>query len=279
MSLTAIIDADTLIYQAALQAEHEHRWTDGIWTYHADEVEAEHALGAAIGALVETVGASDYRLVLTDMARNWHLDVLPTYKGNRKGTRRPLLRRHLWDWVQQAFPERTFMRPGLEGDDVGGILLTHPKIIPGDRILVSIDKDMKTLPGRHYNQGKELFFDINEEEADWWHMHQTITGDTTDGYAGCPGCGPTVATALCNAPALQVPYEHTVKSGPRKGETETRYREEPTDDLWAAVSSLYAAKGLSEEVALQQARVARICRWQDYDYELKKVKLWTPRQK
>jgi hypothetical protein len=274
--LTAIVDADVLIYQAALQVEHEHRWDDGIWTYHANEKDGEHALRFAIDAIVETVGGTDFVLPLTDLDRNWRLDVLPTYKGNRKGTRRPLLRRHLWDWVQREYANKAYMRPGLEGDDVFGILMTHPTLIPGEKIGVSIDKDMKTIPGRHYNQGKGIFFDINEEEADWWHMHQTITGDTTDGYSGCPGAGPDAADEMCNEPHILVPYEHALRSGPRKGTFETRYRKEPTDDLWSGVVSLYASKGLSEEVALTQARVARICRHTDYDYNKRKVKLWHP---
>lgn len=274
--LTAIIDADVLIYQSALQVEHEHRWDDGLWTYHAEEAAGQGALKTAIETLVETVKADDFVIPLTDLDRNWRLDILPTYKGNRKGTRRPLLRRHLWEWVQAEYTGKAYMRPGLEGDDVLGILLTHPKLIEGKKIACTIDKDMKTLPGDHYDFGKDRFFSINEEEADWWHMHQTITGDTTDGYAGCPGAGPTVADAMCNDPYLLVPYEHVMKSGPRKGETETRYREEPTDDLWAAVVSLYASKGLSEEVALTQARVARICRHTDYDFNKRKVKLWQP---
>lgn len=245
---TAILDADILIYQAALVAEHEHRWDDGCWTYHANEEEGQHALKAAIEELTDTVKANDFALPLTDPDRNWRLDLLPTYKGNRKGTRRPLLRRHLFDWCLSEYGKKAYMRPRLEGDDVAGILLTHPTLIPGEKVLVSIDKDMKTLPGLHYNQGKNLHFDINEDEADWWHMHQTLTGDTTDGYSGCPGIGPKAADKLLDT-------------------------EEP---LWPIVVAAYKKAKLSEAVALQQARVARICRHTDYDYQARKPIPWNP---
>lgn len=274
---TALIDADILVYQAALEAEHEHRWDDGIWTYHADEEHAFAAFNAALERIVEDTKATDFLLALTDSARNWRLDVLPTYKGNRKTVRRPLLRKCLNDWVLSHFKDKVYLRPTLEGDDVLGILNTHPTLVKGDKLVASIDKDFKTIPGKHYNQKSGAFFDINEEEADWWHMYQTLTGDATDGYSGCPGVGDDAARKLLNEPVLQVPYEHTLKSGPRKGTTETRYKAEPTDDVWAAVVSLYASKGLGESVALQQARVARICRHTDYDYVNRKPILWTPK--
>jgi hypothetical protein len=38
----------------------------------------------------------------------------------------------------------------------------------------------------------------------------------------------------------------------------------------------YRKKGLGEEVALLNARVARICRFRDFDYVNKRVILWTP---
>lgn len=276
---TALHDADILIYNAALRVEHEHRWPDGTWTYHADEQEGQDELVRAIDELTQTVNGTDFILALSDMRRNFRLDILPTYKGNRAGVRRPLLRKHLYEWLQQEYPAKCYMRPNLEGDDVLGILNTHPTLIKGDKVVVSLDKDFKTIPGDHYNQGKKQFFSINEEEAEWWHMYQTLAGDAADGYQGCPGVGPEAAAALCNAPYISTPYEHILKSGPRKGFPEVRFREEPTDDLWAAVVSKFKASGLSEEVALQQARVARILHWTDYDYKNRKPILWTPRSK
>ena len=84
----------------------------------------------------------------------------------------------------------------------------------------------------------------------YWHMMQTLTGDSTDGYSGCPGCGPKTAEKIL---APLVP-----------------------DDYWKAVVKAYSAAGLSEDEALVQARVARICWASDYDFKKKKVKLWNP---
>ena len=45
---------------------------------------------------------------------------------------------------------------------------------------------------------------------------------------------------------------------------------------WQHVLKAYAKAGLSEEEALTQARVARICRSNDYDFKTKQVILWSP---
>ena len=72
-------------------------------------------------------------------------------------------------------------------------------------------------------------------------------GDATDGYSGCPGIGPKTAEKVL---------------------------EQGCD--WATVVGCFKAKGLSEEAALIQARVARICHAKDYDFEKKEVILWNP---
>jgi DNA polymerase-1 len=46
--------------------------------------------------------------------------------------------------------------------------------------------------------------------------------------------------------------------------------------MWPKVVEAYAKKALSEDVALQMARIARICQRDDYDYKRKEVILWTP---
>jgi hypothetical protein len=45
---------------------------------------------------------------------------------------------------------------------------------------------------------------------------------------------------------------------------------------WELIVEAYAKKDLTEADALQQARVARILRFDDYDFNKKKPILWTP---
>ena len=76
---------------------------------------------------------------------------------------------------------------------------------------------------------------------------QTLTGDPTDGYSGCPSIG-------------KVSAERILKD----------------NSTWQAVVDTYKKKKLSEDAALQQARVARILRASDYDFKKKEIKLWLP---
>lgn len=149
--------------------------------------------------------------------------------------------------------------PTLEGDDVIGIMATG-KAAPV-YVICSIDKDLKTIPGSHYNFGSNEFFEVTREEADYWHMIQTLTGDTTDGYSGCPGVGIKTAEKI-----LQT----------AKGEAPWSSLENLNGMYWQAVVKAYAKAGFGEEEALVQARVARILRFDDYDFASKQVKLWTP---
>ena len=47
-------------------------------------------------------------------------------------------------------------------------------------------------------------------------------------------------------------------------------------ELWAAVVDAYKKNKLSEDVALQQAQVARICHASDFNFNTGKVTLWNP---
>ena len=76
---------------------------------------------------------------------------------------------------------------------------------------------------------------------------QTLTGDVTDGYAGCPKIGPKTAEKILGS--------------------------HPT---WNAVVQAYQKENLTADYALTQARLARILRASDWDEEKQQVKLWEP---
>lgn len=256
----ALIDADILCYQAAAVSEQPVDWGDDLWTLHAFETDAEGVLEDNIKKLVEKVEADSYFMVLSD-SQNWRKGVLPTYKANRTGVRKPLLLNHLREYVKYYHEFLTL--PGLEGDDVIGIWATaKSKRMDREFIVCSLDKDFKTIPGKHYNFGRDEFFEITPHQADYWHMVQTLTGDATDGYAGCPGIGPKTAEKILKE-ALD---EGTPWATPKQ----------LREIYWKYVVKTYEKAGLCEEEALVQARVARILRAEDYDMEKREVILWTP---
>lgn len=271
-----LIDADVYAYKAASAIEVALDWGDNFWTWHCDANAVQKRVLDMISETMDNLKADDFHLCLTDNDLNWRMDVLPTYKGNRAATKKPLVLKYIKEWMVEE--HEALIRPRLEGDDIMGIFATWDKI-EGEKIIVSIDKDMKTIPGLYCGDAltkKPVIQEITPEEAHKYHMKQTLSGDVTDGYAGCPQVGLGTAAKVIEEGILKVPYEHTLLRGQRKGETEVRYREDHSDDLWACVVSHYEAAGLTEEDALVQARVARILQFPDYDMKKKEVKLWAP---
>jgi 5'-3' exonuclease len=257
----ALIDADILVYQAAVVSEQPYDWGDGMWTLHSFEKDGIAAFNSILNSLVDKVKADEVLLAFSDKD-NWRKAVLPTYKSNRSGVRRPMLLKFLRDYAGDN--HTCISKPELEGDDVIGIYATFKSKLEPVRefIICSIDKDFKTIPGKHYNFNKDEFFEITEHEADKWHMIQTLTGDSTDGYAGCPGVGPVGAEKI-----LQKALD---EGTPWADHAQLRAL------YWQHVVKAYDKAGFGEEEALTQARVARILRAEDYDDISKKVILWTP---
>lgn len=258
MAREALIDADILAYQAASSAETPVDWGDGMWTLHAFEDEAKANFTRTLEKILDKTEATEVTLAWSDSS-NWRKDVYPMYKSNRSTTRKPMLLKFIREWaMSQYFSVST---PTLEGDDVMGILATDPSL-SGKYIICTIDKDLKCIPGVHYNFGDDTTFEINTHDANKWHMYQTLTGDSTDGYPGCAGIGPKTAEKILTA-ALE------------EGTPWAR-----TDDLvnlfWKHVVKAYEKAGLTEEFALSQARIARILRHSDFDKTNNEVKLWTP---
>lgn len=284
---TVLIDGDTFIFTAASANEYESQWEPWLWTLHADFDAAVRQLDSMIDAIVSDVQADRIVIALTDES-NWRKGVMPSYKFNRVSKRKPVIYKALREYIAET--REVFQRPGLEGDDVLGILATHPKLIPGEKIIVSLDKDLQTIPGYLLNYGKvqkarqddpsisyiECVEEITELKADRYHFMQTLSGDVTDGYPGCPGVGSVNAARLLDDGRVLEPETATVSRGPRKGEQEVRWEPGREGTPWEIIVSAYARAGLNEDVALLNARVARICRHTDFDFANKEIKLWTP---
>lgn len=247
---TLLLDSDIIAYKFAAAAQKTFDWDgDGsnVATTVDDLIEVIPKVKDYIDELIVQLEADDVVVCLSCPSdENFRYKVLPTYKHNRVGVAKPELLKAVKAWMAERYT--SYERPGLEADDIMGILSTHPLLIKGKKIIVSEDKDMKTIPGWLFNPAKDTKPKrIDHDLAAYWHLYQTLVGDTTDGYKGCPGIGPKKAEALLH--------------------------EFPT---WDAVRWQYHCRGLTEEDALVQARVARICQFQDYNFDKKEVILWNP---
>lgn len=242
---TLLVDGDQYIHRVCAANERDVKWDYENHVLMANEEEAWDTLQAAVGNLRTHFGNADVVICL-GQAPYFRHQLFPGYKPGRgrKPMCFPEIRQRLKDEYQSVEFE------GLEADDVMGILATKPG---NDAIIVARDKDMKGVPAKVWD-GKE-FANYGEAEADYFHLFQTLTGDTTDGYKGCPGVGPVKAEKLLMSTDLL-----------------TR----DTRKLWSVVSRAYVDAGLTEADALLQARLARILRWSDWNNKKKVPILWTP---
>lgn len=235
---TLMLDADIIAYQAAAGAEKAVDWGDGLWTLYADEVDAQSIFQ---DTLLRLTDKWDGNVVLAfSSSDNFRKKVDHTYKGNRKDVRKPMVLKAIKDWASEEWD--TLVIPNLEADDVLGIYVTS-----GKATIWSADKDLKTCYGKHWVDNGVI--EITESEADYWFYYQTLTGDTTDGYAGCP------------------------KVGPKTAEKILKDDKHPEKSMWDKVVDAFDKAGLGVDEAIKQARLARILRYTDYD---KEVILWTP---
>jgi DNA polymerase-1 len=247
---TLLIDGDVVAYKTSFLAEQPFHWGDDFWTLHCDLKEVVGRALVFIEELKDSLDADDVVVALSH-SNNFRKSLSSTYKAHRASTRKPVVLNQLKERLKTAF--KTEVWDNIEADDVIGVLATGK--YKDKCVVVSIDKDFKTFPAKHYNPDKPHngISTITNDEADYWFMYQTLVGDTTDGYPGCPGIGPKRAEGILGEP----------------GKGKLSY-------YWECIKASFKKAGLGEEEAITQARLARILRHGEYDNEKKKPVLWKP---
>ena len=258
MSNTILIDGDIVAYKAALACEQAINWGDDLWTLHADLGKAKAHVDETIAAWVKTFAADVVKIALTG-SENFRKSILPSYKENRKDQRKPTVLRELKKHLVCGYGATCMV--GLEADDVLGIWETTPVPASETPVIISIDKDFNQIPGYVFNPDKDQGpRTITEAQADYWHLYQTLIGDKTDGYNGCPGIGPVKAEKILMDEKLW----------------NTEFTTFSVSTAWEAVVATYVKAGLGYDEALRQARVARILRYEDFDWDTQEPILWEP---
>jgi DNA polymerase I len=243
---TLLIDADVLAFEASVVAEESIHWKDELWTVHADMALAKARVVNRIVEFQENLKTENVVLCLSDRA-NFRRKLNPDYKANRAKSRLPIILRQVKQWIIDELGG--VLWANLEADDVISILATD-KAMDEETIVVSIDKDFKSVPGIFYDYNRGEYHHPTEEEADNYHLIQTIAGDHTDGYSGVPGVGVVKAQRML----------------------------EGCGYTWDTVVGAYEDKGMTEQDALMNAWMARLLRADNYCFRTNTIKrLWTPK--
>ena len=234
-----LIDADFIVYKNCAAAETEVDFGDDVILVTSNFSDAYKATERELTKLKNKFGSfSDIILFFSD-SENFRKKILPEYKGHRN-RKKPCGYKRVISELKKEY--KVIIKPTLEADDTMGIYATK---YPGN-IICSPDKDMKQIPGKLYNFDET--FTVSKEEGAKWHLIQSAAGDQTDGYPGVPGIGVKRATTIFES----------------KGYS------------WKTAVKAFTDKGLTEEDALVNARLARILTADDYDFDKKEPILWAP---
>jgi len=248
---TAILDGDIIAYRAAFWADAE-----GV-----DEL--PHRIDTDINAWTPA-GVDKVVIAMScPRERNFRRDFWQTYKQHREGAKSPDCMEYaielLWS---HHHPQMSFTTTRcvdrLEADDLIGMMVSSGKAVG-----ITVDKDLRQVPGWHWNPDKEekpVY--VSQDDADRFFYQQWMTGDSTDNVWGLWKVGPAKAKKILdNTPHEE--WEDTILK---------MYEEEDWDkrpeDKRPTINRV--------EFALSQARCVRILRHGDYNKDTKKVTLWSP---
>lgn len=134
--------------------------------------------------ILHATEADHYKCFLSP-PKNFRYSVYPEYKANRKDTIDPTHRKACKQYLYEQWNGED--HHGYEADDALAWNQSH------DTIICSIDKDLKQIPGRHYNFVKEEWDEVAPIHGDSTFYQQVLIGDKTDNLFGLTGIGPKKA--------------------------------------------------------------------------------------
>lgn len=235
---TAILDGDILCYRAAFWAESE-----GV-EYLEERIQHDVKAWTPQGVTKIYIAMSCPR------TKNFRRTVWPDYKAHRDVNKQTP--EHL------SYAEEIIGRYSLiigdcyEADDIMGMRCSTNRAIA-----VTIDKDLRGVPGWHWNPDKEpepVYVDSNTANFNF-HI-QWLTGDSTDNIPGIWKCGPAKAAKILEGV--------------------------PPDQWTAKVLEAYSlakdkdGNPYPEGYALAMARCVRILRHKELDKKKQPI-LWLPK--
>ena len=260
--MVALVDADSLLYKATCVVEETDWWNEcevlaGLETEKdisksSDLEVCKEVFDKIIDDITEYTGIEDMLLVFTG-SDNFRNNNPLGYKEHRKDMEKPLYIEELLQYALINYNSK--LCTGYEADDYVVYLKTT---FPDDYLLCAIDKDvLYQTVGTHYNYNTGEEVTTTPQEAIYYAYYQTLVGDTSDGYKGCPQIGDKRARKILDD------VLDSCTPWANQQQLEKAY--------WEAVVKAYESKGLSEWEALHTMRLANM-------HQLKqgKITLWEP---
>lgn len=162
---------------------------------------------------IKEVCQHEHPLVFIGSKNNFRMKLYPDYKKSREGKPRPYYQQHTIDWITSNF--ESIIVDGYEEDDAVCIYQGRDTCIVGE------DKDLKQMPGYHYNPVKDEKFKVGQKDGDFFLYQQILAGDSGDDIPGIKGVGMKGAEKhLAGSKSVEELYQRSLKLYKDKGMTQ-----------------------------------------------------------
>jgi len=175
--MQALIDGDIVAFRCAASVKEDEPLELAI--YRVDVL---------IQQIVEATDATSIR-VFVKGKDNFRYKLYPAYKANRKDMVDPIYRQACHEHLLKEYKAEE--AHGMEADDMLGINQQEK-----GTVICSIDKDLLTIPGHHYNFVKVEHQFVLKQDALRTFYKQMMIGDKSDNLIGVQGLGPKKSEKL-----------------------------------------------------------------------------------
>lgn len=186
-NLIPLVDGDILCYRCGFACK--------------DDEPLEYALATVRNAIRNIYDkfpdSPEQKLYLTGKGNfRDYVATMQEYKGNRDTAARPKFYREIREYMMAY--HSAILVEGQEADDAMGIEQWKHK--DKSTVIVSIDKDLRMIPGYHYNFVKDNLDYVTLADANYAFFKQMLVGDRSDNIPGINKIGDKTSDKLL-APA------------------------------------------------------------------------------
>ena len=266
-----LIDADMLLRKVMHANEVEECISQEVWTRHADlAVVRQEYQHICTGLAIEWDCRPGDLIHCFTSGSGFRKRVTSTYKLNRIHSPKPIgwlpMKQEILTW------DNAYLHDDIEADDLLGIFATRLRRLGEDYVVMTHDKDLDQVPGRHVwkwakppekeEDEDRRDFTRTEGDAQACFWRQVLIGDRTDNVRGVDGVGVKGAEKIVSQ------WDVTDPASCWK-ETLSLFEKNK-------INKVKVTKEEAHEMALTAARLIYILREQDYNFKTGEVTLWNP---
>lgn len=194
-----LLDGDIIAYRCAASCEPRKAEREAGAVAEEGYV-AKGRINQCIDQILLVLNGNEYRGWISG-GSNFRHQIYDKYKASRRDVPVPTHLELCRDYMREKWNFE--LSQDIETDDEIGIAYQE-----GD-IIVSIDKDLLQIPGKHYNfvNQEEIWVEPNDAIFNFWR--QMLMGDDSDDIPGLPGIGKAKSLKLLHSIEFE-DFEHDV---------------------------------------------------------------------